>query len=89
MLKNLFTFIDSVAEDWEYAFSTVKIEKKRRETKQETQRVTFASTTTAVELVVTGNATIHPRDRKEKNLSYKKTLFVQTPHIQIRSCYRE
>ncbi|KAK4007157.1 hypothetical protein OUZ56_012319 [Daphnia magna] len=46
-LKDLFTFIDSVAEDWEYAFSTKKKE-KRKATKQESaekqQRVTFAST---------------------------------------------
>ncbi|XP_045032617.1 uncharacterized protein LOC123474466 [Daphnia magna] len=83
-LKDLFTFIDSVAEDWEYAFSTEKNEKKKpkQEATEKANRVTFASTPTAAELAVTGTATIHPKDRKEKTSTTIKRpcLFCKDKH---------
>ncbi|KZS00164.1 Uncharacterized protein APZ42_003660, partial [Daphnia magna] len=81
-LTDFFTFIDSIAGDWEYAYSTEKQEKKktRPEASEKTQRVTFSTTPTAAELAVTGTATEYPRDRKQEetgaNQERKKVLEV-------------
>ncbi|KAK4004024.1 hypothetical protein OUZ56_005767 [Daphnia magna] len=72
-----------VAEDWEYAFSTEKNE-KRKTTKQESaekqQRVTFASTPAAVEFTVTGTATRHPQNRKKNIPTRRPCLFCKDKH---------
>ncbi|XP_032799831.2 uncharacterized protein LOC116936783 [Daphnia magna] len=76
-LTDFFTFIDSIAGDWEYAYSTEKQEKKktRPEASEKTQRVTFATTPTAAELAVTGTATEYPRDRKQYAAVKRRCLF--------------
>ncbi|XP_057367011.1 uncharacterized protein LOC130688033 [Daphnia carinata] len=84
-LKHLFSFIDSIAEDWKYAYSTEKHEKKKTkpEAPEKPQRVTFATTPTAAELAVTGTATEYPRNpkyRKQFNLEKSRCLFCNDKH---------
>ncbi|XP_057369839.1 uncharacterized protein LOC130690968 [Daphnia carinata] len=84
-LKDLFNFIDSIAEDWEYVYSTERHEKKKTkpEAPEKPQRVTFATTPTAAELAVTGTATEyprHPKYRKQMNLEKRKCLFCNDKH---------
>ncbi|KAI9560546.1 DUF1758 and DUF1759 domain containing protein [Daphnia sinensis] len=73
-LEDFFKFINSIAEDWEYAYSTEKQEKKKTksETSEKTQRVNFATTPTAAELAVTGTATVYEKEKKQSTVVKRK-----------------